>query len=60
MLTLNNPADRLPGVSDDRLRGNHGDWSQRAWLALPGRHLCLHQEALHPAEEEEAGLCPGL
>lgn len=60
ILTLNNPAHRPPGVSDDRLHGNHGDWRQRAWLAPPGRRLCLHQEVLHPAEEEEAGLCPGL
>lgn len=50
----------LSGISNDRLHGNLGDQCQRAWVAPVGWHLRLHQEALRSAQEEKAGLCPGL
>lgn len=50
----------ISAFSPAGLHGDHGDQRQRAGAPPPGGALCLHQEAIRSAEEEEAGLCPGL
>lgn len=53
-------SSTVAALSHDRLRGDHGDQCQRAGAPPPGGVVRLHQEAIHSAEEEKAGLRAGL
>lgn len=50
----------LSDVSNNWIFGCLGDLCWCAWISLLGRHLCLRQDVLCSAEEENTRLCPGF